>query len=405
MLPVLILAALFCGCAGKNPADAYTLGEWIVRLTEQAGIEQYDQKTPYFINVPQNSPYFNSVQAAVEWGVLNRGHAFDPDEKLSREWTAYTLMNLMGYEKDGLNANVKDLQKTQFREQVQAAVASGLMRTDRRNLFDPSALISRSEAEQYLAAVIGNINHPDLDTVSQTVFRDDLTVHEASPEDLDSEAMICKIRDQSVKPGDLIVLKLTDGMQYLTVTEVHQGYVRVREAEPDELFSEIWMEGESSLDPEHAEIIAEDAVIQEGAFSFLNQNHVTNCSFSPAVRTFHVKGYQVRLSISKTGLKADVTKKLKHGSELFAGLRLNDMRISYRFRRRNADDDLFMKVSFDSEENFGMRNSSVRHLSANLSSLKAADFAAKLSGLFQKNGDSEDTTLTLCRIRLPIAGN
>nr|MCR4951855.1 Ig-like domain-containing protein [Solobacterium sp.] len=47
----------------------------------------------------------------------------------------------------------------------------------------------------------------------------------------------------------------------------------------------------------------------------------------------------------------------------------------------------------------------VRHLSANLSSLKAADFAAKLSGLFQKNGDSEDTTLTLCRIRLPIAGN
>ena len=405
LLPVLILAALCCGCTGNKPADAYTLGEWIIRLTEQAGIEQYEQKMPYFINVPQDSPYYSCVQAAVEWGVLNRGHAFDPEEKLSREWTAYTLMNLMGYEKDGLNTNVRDLQKTQFREQVQAAVASGLMKTDSRNLFDPAGILSRSEADQYLFTVIRNINDPSLENVSETKFIDDLELHEGSPEMFDRENMTFRTAGQNYQPGDIIALKDDDGMFYLTVTEVHDGYVGVRESEFDELFSEIWMEGKSSLDPQQAQIITDDSVIQEGEFSFLNQNRVTNCSFRPAVKTFQVRGYQVRLSISKTGVKADVTRKLKHGSELFAGLRVNDMKISYRFRRKNSDDDLFMKVSFDSEENFGMRNSIVRHISADLSSLKAADFAAKLNGLFQKSGDREDTSLTLCRIRLPIAGN
>lgn len=85
-----IFLTLVSACKTKE-ISSITLSDWIIMLDEDAGIDSYTQKTPYFINVSKDDECFDAVQAAVEWGVLEQSYAFDPDEVLTKEyWLLFT---------------------------------------------------------------------------------------------------------------------------------------------------------------------------------------------------------------------------------------------------------------------------------------------------------------------------
>ena len=88
-------------------------------MDEKAGIHQFHQEAPYYMNVGKSSPYYESVQAAVEWSVLDPSNAFDPSADLTREWAAYTLVNLKDSNfKQENNTGIRDLSKSRFPRHV-----------------------------------------------------------------------------------------------------------------------------------------------------------------------------------------------------------------------------------------------------------------------------------------------
>ena len=141
------LAIASAGCSRK-PADTLSMEEWIHSICLNSGIEGYSQKTPYYLNVGETSAYFDDIQAAVEYGVLSDAYAFDPEQELSRELAAYTLMNLAGKSDVQQSVKINDISESEYRTFIEAAVSSGLMQTDKRKCFYPERLIDQSEADE-----------------------------------------------------------------------------------------------------------------------------------------------------------------------------------------------------------------------------------------------------------------
>ena len=101
-----------------------SLGEWMDTVISNMQIEPSTTTKPYFINVDESSPYFRSTQTAVEWGILPTSAPYDPQKELTREWTAYTLVNLAGLEP--VNADFNDADQAQFADYIQAVCNSNV---------------------------------------------------------------------------------------------------------------------------------------------------------------------------------------------------------------------------------------------------------------------------------------
>ncbi len=79
----------------------------------------------------KDSPYYQSVQSAVNWGVLTTDVPFDPELSLTKEWVAATLVNLA--ELEPVQANFNDANKSQFAQHVQTSINFGLFNLDKRS--------------------------------------------------------------------------------------------------------------------------------------------------------------------------------------------------------------------------------------------------------------------------------
>ncbi len=78
----LCLGLSLVACQSKVK-ETLTLGEWIETMMTQLSIEYTGNELPYFINVGKDSPYYQSVQSAVNWGVLTTDVPFDPELSLT----------------------------------------------------------------------------------------------------------------------------------------------------------------------------------------------------------------------------------------------------------------------------------------------------------------------------------
>ncbi len=403
-LPVLILSFCLASCGKKQPETFYTVSEWLMKLCDQAGITEYTQEKPYFLNIPEEDPLFACVQAAVEWDVLDTAYAVEPGAILTKEFAAYTLMNLRGLHQNA-EASVKDLQKCEYRKQVAEAVASGLMKTDERGLFEPDKILSREEADAYLETVIRAINDPVLENTMDISLKKDVSISTIDVTSYDPDTGIIEAAfAQNFKPGDYVSFLYEGEEMIRRITSSEGNTLHTADVLPEEVYDTIEMQGETTIDPEKAEITSGDGrLIQEGSWRYHGASHPVHTASRATKRTFEIHGYTVSLYITSTGIRAEAVKTKQSGAEVFAMLRIDDILVKYRFSKDS--ESRYMKVSFDTEEDFGIRDSRAEKLKGDFSSLSASAFAAKLSGFFKDSKDAADDTFTLCTIRIPIAGN
>lgn len=76
--------------------EGITRGEWIYNLTQSFQITHYDQEEPYFKDVNSDSTYFTNIQAAYEWGMLEKEKHFHEEEVATGEFVALTAMKAIG---------------------------------------------------------------------------------------------------------------------------------------------------------------------------------------------------------------------------------------------------------------------------------------------------------------------
>ncbi|MBR2810182.1 MAG: hypothetical protein IKD69_02270, partial [Solobacterium sp.] len=407
----MVLTALTGGC---RPAVAapLTFGAWIMELNEKAGIQGYQTTKPYYVNVGEDSIFYEDVQAAVEYKVLDVNYPFDPDAQLTKEMTAYTLVNLMGRSENASTQGISDINDALYKDQVAGAVSTGLMKLDDRHLFHPRQVLSKEEAESYLDLAVSYINHKGIeDTVSRVVWKDDIPMIQQQPTSFDPGTLTAEFaEDTGLSEGDYVSWADEAGtpMVYrVTAAQATETGERVNLEVPDltGLTEEMEFSGSDELDFSNAQITLEDGTVINGS-GYHSDPHLSLMSTRPLTKSLSIAGYNVSLSVSSSAVKAEAKKKLASGADVYAALKLSGLSASYQFKTKEDDvRDAYFRLDFDTEESLGMKKADYKELYGDFSELKADAFPGALVSMWKSKADTLEDTLTLCTIKVPMPSN
>ena len=114
---ILLISA---GCR-RAPVRTISTGEWLYEIGTRAGIPQNDAP-PYFIDINESSLYYHAVQDAAGWGIIDTRHPMDPEQPLTKEFAAYSLVNLAGLQQTSSDLQIRDISDSPFREQIEQSV-------------------------------------------------------------------------------------------------------------------------------------------------------------------------------------------------------------------------------------------------------------------------------------------
>lgn len=74
LLTVVLLLGTFTGCADGHfrfkDDTSLTRGQWVDKLADTFGLDDFEENEPYLSDVSNSDPIFNSVQSCYEWGIL-----------------------------------------------------------------------------------------------------------------------------------------------------------------------------------------------------------------------------------------------------------------------------------------------------------------------------------------------
>jgi hypothetical protein len=405
----LALSTGLYGCQ-KKVQDPLRLGEWVMEISEAAGLSDSAAEKPYFINIPRDSPYYEAVQSCVDWQVLSTEEAFDPEASLDRGWTAATLVRLAGIETKDTDSSIHDIQESPFAKEISSAVSRGLMKTDERHLFHPDEVISGKQAEGLLASVIAFMDEPEIEeNTTEIEWEEGIAETTAQPLSIDEEKKQALFRSEDhIQEGNLFSYP-SEGMRKIGKVEsiAEDGRtVTFQEADLLEESKEVNLEGSANLNFDEAEVISGDGtVLQQKSGKDDAASHIQLSAFHAKQKTFQAAGFEIRLSWGNGRITAEASRQMPHGTDLYAGVKINNFHIDYKWKSRKEDvSNAYFKVKFNSEEDVGVRNGFTRKLYADLSKVKPENFVSSLAGAFAERSDQTEAAFPLAKIRVPVPG-
>ena len=146
LISVLLAAAMWTvcilpcltGCNGGG-GDGYTVAEWLDKVEMQFNMLYYNTDEPFFPNVTAESQHFDTLQIAAEWGLVDPAAGIRPDDKITKEFAADTLVSAMAFNYEA-DAGIADADKISDLNKVSIAVNEGVFTLDGNGRFDPQKL-------------------------------------------------------------------------------------------------------------------------------------------------------------------------------------------------------------------------------------------------------------------------
>ena len=93
IVTLLSMVMSFSGCSTQQN-NSLTLGQWLGMLNNSFGMESYLQEEPYIKSVSKENEYFNTIQIAAEWDVIDREATINPNSALTWKEALVTLVNV-----------------------------------------------------------------------------------------------------------------------------------------------------------------------------------------------------------------------------------------------------------------------------------------------------------------------
>jgi len=236
---------LIPGFSGLNK-DTMKVGEWLSLANETFGMV-YDAEGDVFEGVSEENEYYEAVQTAYQWGILEGFDTIDPDKAVDGVFAAVALVRyakLTGGEVEISNAEV-----IEFIQEVTIAVANGIFDLDEENGFFTGKL-TRDEA---IAAINKAFEIWQNKEVPETENEAEVKVADGVVDKLDGEGYemventVAFDDGTDVKEGDTVAL--AEGVFTVTeATETTNGVVaEVEEADIADGYDAINMT--TSMDP------------------------------------------------------------------------------------------------------------------------------------------------------------
>lgn len=84
--------ASLSGCS-KSDNQNVKMGQWLSMINEAFGMDSYVQEEPYFSNIDEKNKYFEEVQVATEWEVINTTQKIDVNKSITWKEALVSLVN------------------------------------------------------------------------------------------------------------------------------------------------------------------------------------------------------------------------------------------------------------------------------------------------------------------------
>lgn len=396
------------GC--KKEVDSISLGEWIQIMDEEAGIQEFVQEEPYYSNVLKENTYYPYVQAGVEWKILDESDQFEPEQSLNKEWTAHTLMNLLGEQHDS-SQQICDLNDTYFSKQIEGAVEIGIMSLDHRGCFHPKEIMNRDDALCLLKKTVTLANTKSMPTIRPKInWKDNAKMMEVTPIAFDERKNEGTFLSTSnIKTGDIIYWKNAEkDICCYVVEEVtlqkDRLFAKVTDYNAEEQLDSLQISGSEELDFSKAQFYPGQAgVTEQSSLSDSAQEHLSPMNISRLRKEFTFHSYAVVVESSGSTIRARASRSMLHGTEIAADAILNHVNVNYAWNSKEHNlENAYFKIDFDSEEDLSIQNEKTKDLYGDFTNIKSRDFLSVLTNRYKELSDAEDATLTLCKIVLPM---
>ena len=142
-IPTILTAV--SGCVNASAADIMTNGELLDLINTTFGFEGFDESEPYYSSVPSNDAYFEDVQIAKEFLVLDDLVTdVKTDEIVTREFLAMALSGAINDDKT-TEVSISDLDKITYIDDVLTVLNYGIMELSDKGDFEPEKQVSSAE--------------------------------------------------------------------------------------------------------------------------------------------------------------------------------------------------------------------------------------------------------------------
>lgn len=87
------------GCSSQE-ANTLTVGQWLGMINNAFGMESYAREEPYIASIDTSNEYFNTIQIAAEWEVIDIDKPIDPSDTLLYKDALIYLVNVGNFTKN-----------------------------------------------------------------------------------------------------------------------------------------------------------------------------------------------------------------------------------------------------------------------------------------------------------------
>ncbi len=393
------------GCTKHSTKTEISFGDWIHTLNEKAGIHDFTETRPYFLNVPVTSTYYEDIQAAVEWGILDTSHTCNVDEPVTREVVAYTLIHLADVELSNETGKYKDIQKTNYPKEVTTAVNLGLFDLDNHNRFMPQETMDEKDALALLDVIVEYINSYTFDqTENEITYKDNVELNTEVPinYDLSSNTITYK-KDSNIEKGQYTYI---DSILYKIVCVEETESSKVAKIELEDgtsIIDSFHASGSDTLDFSEAQII-EDYGNEET--SYVEPTNFKLMSISSLQKTFTYKDYKVKWRLTSSGIYTEIYKENAYGGKAYADFTLSSVKPSYLWDMSNGKiNHAYFRVDFKTSEELGFKQENNKTLYGNFSNLKGNNFIENCKNFFQEKRSVTEIEIPIAKVQVPLPSN
>lgn len=391
----------------------------MLEISNKLNIKDYSKKTPYFVNIDETSIYYESIQALVEWGVIDNNSNINTEESLNREFVAYTLSNL--YDEDINAISIKDSSKSKYPKHIEKSVALGIMQLDSRECFNPKNIINKNEALSILDKVVNNLNKKVYENSFYNFnWKDDLVLIEEEPLEYNEDLNIAYYpKGTNINEEDILKFKNNNLDTIKKVEEIFEkeDLLEVKLSNPDinDLYNEIDIQDTFELDFDNAifenyesneiesnEVDFNEVEIHETyeIIDFINLSNSNKQSNS-----FEINGFKVKYTTNGGSLKVNINKTNTNGSVIYGEASLHSVKPTIKWNlKNNIIKDAYFRVDFKTNSSLGLKKENYTKQFSDLKSISTSNFISTLKSSFKDQNDILETIIPICKIKIPIKG-
>lgn len=357
-IALIISLSIMLGClaslSGCSKSDNQTvkMGQWLSMINEAFGMDSYVQEEPYFSNIDKNNTYFEEVQVATEWEVINTSQKIDVNKSITWKEALISLVNAGNFTSFDSPDDVKIECAI---EKFDSSIRKYWMN---REIKYSNAIVLLATAQRLWA------NRTFENRVEEVKFKDgvkDFTENEEIAENYvidGNTTVLSSIKDVDLKAGDVYVLPSNDksiGTKVYKVESISQenGKLYINNSDDIDLYDiaeDIFLQ--ETIVPTAQNTVFYDAngnVLSNGTSSVVPQSNInskpeivnllatnTNPTVQPLASSkmkheFKVGDWKVSLSYKLDGsldLDVAVGKSVKDEWEWEVGVGLDDVKVT-----------------------------------------------------------------------------